>query len=69
MVARLRSAEMKGLAEGRAEGKAEGLAKGRAEGKAEGLAEGRAEGKGEGLAEGQLGIVTSSSSKAAFSGT
>ena len=58
MVARLRSAEMKGLAEGRAEGKAEGLAKGRAEGKAEGLAEGRAEGKVEGLAEGQLGIVT-----------
>ena len=43
IVARLRSAEMKGLAEGRAEGKAEGLTEGRAEGKAEGLAEGKAE--------------------------
>ena len=31
MVARLHSAEMKGLAEGRAEGKAEGLAEGKAE--------------------------------------
>ena len=37
-----------GLAEGRAEGKAQGIIEGRAEGRAEGLAKGRVEGRAEG---------------------
>ena len=45
-------AREKGLAEGRAEGKAQGLAEGRAEGRAQGLAEGRTEGRAQGLVEG-----------------
>jgi len=41
----LYTAELKGKAEGLAQGKAEGLAEGKAKGKAEGLAEGEAKGK------------------------
>ncbi|GHT35732.1 hypothetical protein FACS189427_05700 [Planctomycetales bacterium] len=49
----LAEGEARGLAKGEAKGKAEGLAEGKAKGKAEGLAEGKAKGKAEGLAEGE----------------
>ena len=60
------TAKNEGLAEGRAEGRAEGLAEGEAKGRAEGLVEGEAKGRAEGLAEGakQQAVETARKMKA-----